>query len=132
MLRQLGRLAPRLTGTLELSAAAGLHTSAAQQGVGIPERRHPLGSHTYPGRFEGERGTRAAALQAGLGCPRRRSATFTSAFAHLPAPRLCCIAGLQRSGADLSHEEYMQSQREAPKDLAGAAAWAKGLGRSPT
>lgn len=88
MLRQLGRLAPRLIGTLELSAAAGLHTSAAQQGVGIPERRHPLGSHTYPGRFEGERGTRAAALQAGLGCPRRRRrrflATFTSAFAHLP------------------------------------------------
>lgn len=66
MLRQLGRLAPRLTGTLELSAAAGLHTSAAQQGVGIPERRHPLGTHTYPGRFEGEPGTPAAALQAGL------------------------------------------------------------------
>lgn len=128
MLRQLGRLAPRLTGTLELSAAAGLHTSAAQQGVGIPERRHPLGTHTYPGRFEGEPGTPAAALQAGLApaaASCRAAAAATCRLPHLPAscwPQLCYNAGLQRSGADLSHEEYMQSQKEAPKDLAGAPA----------
>ena len=67
MLRQLGRLAPRLAGTLELSAAAGLHTSATAQGVGIPERRHPLGSHAYPGRFEGEMHAPLARLRAGLG-----------------------------------------------------------------
>jgi len=35
----------------------------------------------------------------------------------LRAPLVC--AGLQRSGADLSPQEYATSQREAPKDLAG-------------
>lgn len=64
MLRQLGRLAPRLAGSLELGAA-GFHSSAAAEGVGIPERRHPLGSHSYPGRFEGEHLQPAGALAVG-------------------------------------------------------------------
>lgn len=42
-------------------------------------------------------------------------------------PALCCAAGLQRSGGDLSHEEYMQSQREAPKDLAGVLGAVAGM-----
>lgn len=62
MLRQLAsRLAPQLLPSaawgLEAAACAGMRaisSSAVAQGVGIPERRHPLGTHSYPGRFEGE------------------------------------------------------------------------------
>ena len=106
MLRQLGRLAPRLTGTLELSAAAGLHTSAATQGVGIPERRHPLGTHSYPGRFEGEPYTPAGALQAGSGSrrpsrrccppplPRLRPPAGPLAAPHCAVPQACSAAAV--------------------------------------
>ena len=84
MLRQLGaRLAPRL---LQTESAAGLkelscslHSSAAAQGVGIPERK---ADNEFLGLYEGELrplnipagpGSAAAAVghaQAGLPCPR--------------------------------------------------------------
>lgn len=93
-LRQLGaRLGPRL-----------LHSSAAAQGVGIPERKTINASI---GLYEGAWGGQSNPLPALLPALRRLSA--------LPCPS----AGLQRSGSDLQPREYATSQKEAPKDLAG-------------
>lgn len=103
MLRAAGaRLAPRLLppaggpGLEGVTAAAGLHSSAAAQGVGIPERRLPegTGAPTTMGLYEGEIQARplGAAMGPGRALPPPRRRRPRRSLAHRPTAALAPLS----------------------------------------